>query len=184
MDNGSLIEKKKSSELVFDGRLLKVYNDEIILPDGNCAYREYIRHVGAVCVIPITEDGQVIVEKQYRYPTGDVLLEIPAGKLNYKDEDPEEAIRRELREETGIEAGELIPLGHFYCTPAYSDEKIYMYMARNLTYGIQMLDEDEFLSVDKIPLSDLVRMVMNGEVPDIKTQAAVMKAHYYISNER
>ena len=176
-------EKQVSSELIFDGRILHVYNDQILLPNGEPSQREYIRHVGAVCVIPITDDGDVIVEHQYRYPTGQTLLEIPAGKLNYKGEDPDSAVLRELKEETGAEAGELVSLGYFYCTPAYSDEKIHMYMARKLKFGETQRDEDEFLSVEKIPLKKLVEMVMNNEVNDVKTQAAVLRAYMIIGHE-
>ncbi len=128
-------ERKLSSDIIFEGKLLHVYKDSVMLPDGNTSHREYIRHVGAVCVVPITENDCVVVERQYRYPIGRITLEIPAGKLNSREEEPEKAARRELMEETGAEAGELIYLGEFYPAAAYSDEKIHMYMARELTFG-------------------------------------------------
>ena len=117
-ENTDLIEKQINSTSVFRGRLLDVYSDDIELPNGDKAKREYIRHVGAACVVPITDDGKVIIEYQYRYPVARVMTEIPAGKLNSKSEPPEEAVRRELLEETGITAGRLIYLGELIPTCA------------------------------------------------------------------
>ncbi len=172
----ALRETQTASELIFDGKILHLYRDDILLPNGKPAEREVIRHIGAVCVIPITDDGMVIMERQYRYPVDQVILEIPAGKLDSREEDPEEAARRELREETGYEAGKLTPLGLFYPACAYSDEAIQMYLATELTAGERKLDEDEFLDVEQIPLQMLVKQVMAGEIPDAKTQIAVLKA--------
>ena len=177
MEKSQLEESMVRSEKIFNGVILDLYHDEIRLPDGNRAMRELVRHIGAVCVVPITDDGRVIVERQYRYPVGKVLLEIPAGKLNYKGENPEEAARRELREETGYTAGQLLDLGLFYPAAAYSDEAIHMYLARQLTAGPQELDADEFLQVEAIPLELLVRQILVGQVPDLKTQAAVLRAY-------
>ncbi len=177
MNYQDFTEKKLLSEPIFDGKLLHVYKDTVSLPNGGTSTREYIRHVGAVCVVPLTENGQVVVERQFRYPVGKTTLEIPAGKLNSKEEDPEDAIRRELREETGAEAGELIFLGEFYPAAAYSDEVIHMYLAKKLTFGESRPDEDEFLSVELIPLEELVREILAGNVPDAKTQAAVLRAY-------
>lgn len=171
-----LKEVQTGSELIFDGKILHLYRDDIRLPDGNPAEREVVRHVGAVCVIPILDDGRVVMERQYRYPVDEVILEIPAGKLNAKSEDHEAAIRRELEEETGYTAGELILLGKFYPACAYSDETIWMYLAKGLVQGQRHLDEDEFLDVELIPLADLVQQVVSGEIPDAKTQIAVLKA--------
>ena len=172
----TLKEQQTGSRLVFDGQILHLYHDDVALPNGQPAKREVIRHVGAVCVIPLTDDGRVVMERQYRYPVDRVILEIPAGKLDSKDEVPEEAIRRELEEETGYQAKEWINLGLFYPACAYSDEAIWMYLAKGLTKGDRHLDEDEFLDVELIPLKELVRQVMAGEIPDAKTQIAVLKA--------
>ena len=136
----NLIETQLTSEEIFDGRILHLYNDTVRLPNGKTAPREVTRHVGAVCVVPLLDDGRVIVERQFRYPVNEVITEIPAGKRDSKDEDPELAARRELREETGIEAKELICLGKFYPAAAYSDEVIWMYLAKGLTFGKQQLD--------------------------------------------
>ena len=172
----TLKETKLSSEEIFDGLILHVWKDQVGLPDGNTAFREIIRHIGAVCVIPVTEKNEVVVERQYRYPIARVTTEIPAGKLDYREEDRLEAIRRELREETGLSAEEWTYLGDFYGAPAYSDERISMYMARKLKKGDRHLDEDEFLDVFTVPLSELVDDVMSGKIQDAKTQTAVLKA--------
>ena len=119
MNEQELIERQLDSRLIFDGRILHVYDDTVSLPNGHTASREVIRHVGAVCVIPVLEDGRAVVERQYRYPVGRVLTEIPAGKLDSPDEDPESAARRELKEETGYTCDKLVPLGILYPAAAY-----------------------------------------------------------------
>ena len=177
-------EKEVSSRLIYDGNILHVYRDEITLPDGKPAYREYNRHIGAVCVIPITDKGEVICVRQYRYPVAEVLLEIPAGKLDYKGEDPEGAVRRELREETGAVCDRLTYLGKFLGSPAILDECIHMYMAEELTFGDTDPDEDEFIETVRIPLDELVDMVMRGEVPDAKTQVAALRARKLLSERK
>ena len=172
----ALRETAINSEDIFDGIVLNVKRDTVRLPNGSEATREVIRHIGAVCVIPVTEEGDVIVERQYRYPIDKVITEIPAGKLDSKEEDRLLAVKRELREETGLTADEWTSLGDFYPAPAYSDEYITMYMARGLYEGTQELDEDEFLDVYKVPLTELVQDVMEGKIPDAKTQTAILKA--------
>lgn len=171
-----LKEKQTGSQEIFDGKILHVFKDTIELPDGNPSFRELIRHVGAVAVIPVTVDGKIIIERQYRYPFDEVITEIPAGKLDSAEEDHLEAAKRELVEETGITADEWIDLGVYYPTSAYSDEKIYMYLAKGLHRGEQKLDEGEFLDVEEIPLTEMLEQVMKGEIPDGKTQVAILKA--------
>ena len=168
-------EKQIASEDIFDGIILHVKRDTVALPNGNTSVREVIRHIGAVCVIPVNEKNEVVVERQYRYPLDRVILEIPAGKLDAPDEDRLSAIKRELREETGYTADEWTEIGDFHPAPAYSDEYITMYMARGLHKGTQDLDEDEFLDVYTIPLSELVEDVMSGKISDAKTQVCVLK---------
>ena len=148
----------------------------VTLSNGSEAVREVIRHIGAVCVIPVTENNEVIMERQYRYPIDRVILEIPAGKLDAPDEDRLSAIQRELREETGYTADEWTELGDFHAAPAYSDEYITMYLAQGLHKGERHLDEDEFLDVYSIPLSELVEDVMSGRISDAKTQVSILKA--------
>lgn len=169
-------EIQTGSERIYQGKILDFYRDTVRLPNGREATRELVRHNGAVAVVPLLPDGRVIIEHQYRYPHDGVILEIPAGKLDGPDEDPEDACRRELREETGYSAGTLIPMGPFYPTAAYSSETIWLFLAKDLTAGEQKLDDGEFLDVEAMPLEDLVRMILAGNVPDGKTQAAVMRA--------
>lgn len=171
-----LEEKYESSEEIYQGKILHVIRDTVTLPDGRKTYRELIRHVGAVAVVPLTEDNEVIVEHQFRYPFREVLLEIPAGKLDSKEEDRLSAAKRELEEETGITADEWIEMGDFLPTCAYSDERISLYLARGLHFGEQKLDEGEFLNIQKVPLDELVRDVMEGRITDGKTQTAILKA--------
>lgn len=171
-----LREKQTGSQEIFDGKILHVFKDTIELPDGKPSFRELIRHVGAVAVIPVTDEGKVIIERQYRYPFDEIITEIPAGKLDSAEEDHLEAAKRELVEETGITADEWIDLGVYYPTSAYSDEKIYMYLAKGLHRGEQKLDEGEFLDVEEIPLTEMLEQVMHGEIPDGKTQVAILKA--------
>ena len=173
-------EKQKSSEFIFDGNVLHLYRDEIYLPDGREAFREYCRHIGAVCVVPVTDEGEIICVRQYRYPVAAVMLEIPAGKLDSKTEDPREAAIRELREETGATCQKLTYMGKYYSSPAILDECIHMYMAEGLEFGNTDFDEDEFIEIVKIPVDELVGMIMRGEIPDGKTQSAVMRAAYAI----
>lgn len=170
-----LFEKKLSSKQIFDGVVVKLYVDDVELPNGKKAIREIVRHPGAVCVIPVDENGDVIMVKQFRYPFSEVLLEIPAGKLEL-GEDPLDAVKRELEEESGVVADKVEYIGTMYTTVAILDEKIHMYLATGLTYKNAHPDEEEFLEVVKIPLKELVQMVMDGKIPDSKTQIAILKA--------
>jgi len=171
-----LIEKTKESQLIFDGKVVHLYRDTVTLPNGGESVREYVKHIGAVCVVPITESGEVILEKQYRYAIGKTIVEIPAGKLDSADEDPKEAALRELREETGAVPGEIIDMGDYFGSPAIMGERIRMYLARGLSFGENHLDQDEFLEVFSLPLDEAVEMVLRGEIPDGKTQAALLRA--------
>lgn len=170
-------EKELNSKLIYDGTVLHLFVDEVILPDGKKATREYCKHNGGVCVVPVTDDGCILCVKQYRYPHHRITLEIPAGKLEKKgDEDHNIAALRELKEETGATCDKLTYLGEMYPSPAIMDEIIFMYMAEGLKFGENNLDDDEFLEVEKIPINDLVRRICNGDIPDAKTQCAVLRA--------
>lgn len=172
----NLTEVKTGSQEIFDGVILHVFKDTVKLPNGNPATREVIRHVGAVGVIPVTDDGKVIVERQFRYPLNRVITEIPAGKLDSFTEDRLSAAKRELEEETGYAAKEWIDMGDYYPTPAYCDERITLYLAKGLALGQRHLDEDEFLNFEAVPLETLVEQVMDGTITDGKTQVAILKA--------
>lgn len=172
----NLVEKTKDTKEVFAGKMLHAYDDTIILPNGKEATREYVKHIGAVAIVPITDAGDVVIERQYRYPVADVVTEIPAGKLDSPDEDRLLAAKRELKEETGITAEKWIDLGEYHPASAYSTEKITLYMAQGLHRGEQKLDEDEFLNIEEIPLTDLVDQVLDGTITDGKTQVALLKA--------
>lgn len=176
----NLAEVKTDSQEIFDGVILHVFKDTVELPNGNPATREVIRHVGAVGVIPVTDDGKVIVERQFRYPLNRVITEIPAGKLDSFTEDRLSAAKRELEEETGYTAEEWTDLGDYYPTPAYCDERITLYLARGLTLGQRHLDEDEFLNFEAVPLDTLVEDVMAGRITDGKTQVAILKAARFL----
>ena len=183
MKEQNLREVKVGTEDIFSGIILDVKRDTVELPNGHRTIRELIRHVGAVCVVPVTDDGRVVVERQYRYPLDRVITEIPAGKLDSREEDRLSAAQRELREETGITADRWTDMGLYYGTPAYSDEKITMYLAQGLHMGEQHLDDDEFLNVQTVPIAELVEEILSGAVIDGKTQAAVLKAFMLLNKQ-
>ncbi len=176
-----LKEKQLKSEQIYKGVIINLFLDDIELPDGNKAKREYVRHPGGICVVPVTDEGEVMLVRQYRYPYGEEVIEIPAGKRDSFDEDPLEGGKRELKEELGITAEKFISLGTFYPTPGYTDEVIYMYAAFGLSFGETDPDEDEFVLPEKIKLEKLVDMIMEGKIPDGKTQAAVLKVAHILS---
>ncbi|WP_295154319.1 NUDIX domain-containing protein [uncultured Ruminococcus sp.] len=171
-----LNEKTLSSEQIFDGVVVKLYRDDIELENGEKGVREFIKHPGGVCVAALDEDENLFMVEQFRYPFGKALTEVPAGKLEF-GEDPEQCGRRELKEEVGATADSFEYLGCLYPTVAYDTEIIYMFLARGLHFGEQHLDEGEFLDVKKLPLKEAYRMVMANELPDAKTQMAVLKAY-------
>ena len=175
MSYGELVEKKISRQTIYEGKILNVVCDKVLLPNGNESIREFCIHVGGVCIIPITDDGCVLMEHQYRYPHGRVFFEIPAGKLNYKGECIEDAARRELLEETGAVAGKLTYLGTIDTTPALINEKLHLYLAEQLSFKDASPDDDEFLTVEAVPLKTLYDDVMAGRICDAKTQIAVLK---------
>ena len=169
-------EKKITSEQVYDGIVVKLFSDEVELDNGYKATREVIHHPGGVCVVALDENENVFLVEQFRYPFDTVLTEVPAGKLEY-GEQPETCGRRELKEEVGAEAESFEYLGCLYPTVAYDTEKIYMYLATGLTFSSQHLDEGEFLDVRKMPLKQAFEMAMNNELPDAKSQLAIIKAY-------
>ena len=169
-----LNERVIKTEKIFDGKVVKLRVDTVELPDKKLATREVIGHPGGVGIIALDANNDVLLVKQFRPGAKGVLLEIPAGKLEY-GENPEECGRRELIEETGFLAKEFLHLAKFYVTPAYCEEIINIYFARDLVESKQKLDEGEFLNVIKIPFFELYKMVVDGEVTDGKTIIAVLK---------
>ena len=178
-----LREETVRSELIFDGKVVKLYKDEARLEDGSIVNRELIKHPGGVCVVPIDNEGNVYLVKQFRYPFQTELVEIPAGKLEY-GEDHRQCGLRELKEETGAECDEFVYLGKLYPTVAYDSEIIHMYLARGLHFGEQKLDDDEFLDVFRVPFEKAIEMTMNGEILDSKTQIALLKTKILLESKQ
>ena len=172
--DADLIEEKVSSEDVFDGNLLHVKKDTVSLPNGNIAYREWIKHPGASAVVPVTPEGRLIFVRQYRYPIQQVTLEIPAGKLDAEGEDPLDCARRELSEETGYQAEKYTFLTKLATTVGFSNEFIYIYAAEGLTAGRQHPDEDEFINVCTLTMDEAMAKIRSGEICDAKSVTAVL----------
>lgn len=170
----NLIEKPLSQEYKYKGKIVHLRVDEALLPNGHTAQREVVEHPGGVCVAALTDQNELLFVRQFRYPYQEVVCELPAGKLE-RGEDPLEAGKRELAEETGAIAQHYTSLGRLYPTPGYCGEVIHLFLAEGLTLGATHPDEDEFLEPERIPLAEAVRAVLAGELPDAKTQVAVLK---------
>ena len=181
MDGQVFFEKRLETETIYSGRIVTLRRDRVELPNGRTALREVVEHAGGVAVLPVDVEGRAWLVRQFRYPVGRELPEVPAGKLD-PGEAPEAGARRELREETGLTAGRLIPLGHEYPSPGFSDEKLWLYLALDLRQGEASPDEDEFLAVEKLPLKELASRAMRGELEDGKTLALVLLAREYLMN--
>ena len=169
-----LFEKTLTSETKFEGRIIKVLRDTVELENGKTSAREVVCHNGGVCVAALTEQNEVLLVRQFRYPYKEVLLELPAGKLE-KGEDPFEAVKREQMEETGTTGENYFSLGNLDPSPGYCGEIIRIWACRVAQKGEMHLDEDEFLEVERIPLDKAVEMVLNNEIPDSKTQVGILK---------
>lgn len=171
----NLTEKQIAAEYKYNGKIINLRVDEALLPNGSTAKREVVEHPGGVCVAALTEDKKILMVKQYRYPYGEVIYEIPAGKRDKGDEQPLECGKRELKEETGATAENFFSLGELYPTPGYCGEVIWMFGATKLSFGESNPDEDEFLYCEALPIERVVDMILSGEIKDAKTQAAVLK---------
>ena len=171
----NLNEKQLNYEYMYEGKIINLRRDTALLPNGNTALREVVEHNGGVCVAALTDNNEVLMVRQFRYPYFETILEIPAGKRDSKDENPLDCGKRELREETGATAQNFVFLGELYPSPGYCGEIIWLYAATSLTFGETDLDEDEFLNLEKIPLEKAVDMILSGEIKDAKTQAAILK---------
>ncbi len=171
-----LNEKTLSQKKIFDGEIIKLRIDTVKTPSDSLATREIVEHPGGVCILPLDENGNVIMEWQYRHPFASLLYELPAGKL-IKGEDPLECGKRELEEETGLCAKEYISLGKIYPTPGFCTEIIHLYLARSLYKGTKNPDEDEFIELETESLENLIDKVLSGEIRDAKTCVALLKAN-------
>ena len=168
-----LAERRVSGELVFDGTLLKVHRDSVRLPDGSHGVREYIRHPGAVGIVPLFDDGRVLLERQFRYPHGREFIEIPAGKID-PGETSLETGRRELLEETGYVAGDWQRIGVIHTAVAYTDEAIELFLAKKLEKRERKLETGEFLETLILKFNDALQMIRDGRITDAKTVAALL----------
>ena len=173
--NDPLHEQQLSSEQVFQGRMLQVFRDEVRLPDSKPGVREYIKHPGAVVVIPVCADGMLIFERQFRYPLGRAFLELPAGKLD-AGEDIQACARRELQEETGFAGSHWRHLGTMHPCIGYSNERIEIFLATGLTHVGDALDDGEFLEIVRMSLADAREAVFDGRITDAKTITALFWA--------
>jgi ADP-ribose pyrophosphatase len=168
-----LKEEYVSSEEIFKGKIIGVQVDTVRLPDGKTARREVVKHPGAVVILPLTDNKEVVLVRQYRHATGEILLELPAGKRD-GGEEPLVCARRELEEETGYQAQEMRVLTAFYTSPGFCDELIYLVMAKGLLKGEACPDDGEFIDVVTLPLDEAVRMVLDGEIKDAKTGLGIL----------
>ena len=178
MDQGKTLE----SRLVHDGKVVKLSVDRVELPNGSVTELEVIRHQGAAAVVPLTTDGEVLLVRQYRHATGGWLLEVPAGKLD-PGEAPDKCAARETEEEVGYRVGSLDSLGWIWTTPGFTDEKIWLYLARDLRSGRQDLDGDEVLTVEKLHLEQAIAKVHAGEICDGKSVCALLRAAAYLDQQ-
>ena len=172
-------EQRVSGETKYEGVIVNVHLDKARLVDGKIVSREVVEHPGGVAILPVEEDGTVWCVRQFRYPFGREMLETPAGKLE-KGEEHRLCAVRELSEETGLTADELIYMGACCTSPGYSTVVLHLYLALGLPRGEMHLDEGEFLNVEKHSLGELTDMVMSGEIDDAKTIIAVLKAAKYL----
>ena len=176
MQDRELRETVIKGETIYDGRIIKVEKWAVRLPNGLEAEREVVLHNGAAAIVPVDRKGYVTLVRQYRVAIGRLMLEIPAGKVDYPGEDPFDCARRELEEETGLKAGKWQKMAHVVTTPGFCTERIALYLATELTQDKQHTDPDEFLSLVRMPLSDAVAKVLQGEIEDAKSCLGLLLA--------
>ncbi len=167
-------EKQLTSENVYDGKIMTVQRDEVELANGKKSFREVVRHSGGVVILAMKDSDTILMVRQFRYPIGETVYEVPAGKLE-KGEDPDYAARRELEEETGCKAEKWTNLGYINTSPGFCDEKLYLYKAENLTYVGEHPDEGEIISAIEMNLSDVNSKIKNGEINDAKTLCVILR---------
>lgn len=170
-----LSEKTVSKEMVYKGNILNLRVDQVVLPGGKTVRREVVEHGGAVAVVALDEDSRLLMVRQYRYPVGRVLLEVPAGMIE-EGEEPAVCAARELAEETGCRARELKMLFSFYSTPGFTTEKLYVFLARGLKCLDSHPDEDEFIEINRVPLDRALEMIDSGDICDAKSIIGILAA--------
>jgi ADP-ribose pyrophosphatase len=169
------LEQRTSSSRVYDGRILNLRVDQVVLDGGRATTREIVEHLGAAAIVPITEDGSVVLVRQYRYAVSADLLEVPAGTLE-AGETPEECAARELEEETGYRSAQLMKVMEFFPAPGYTTEKIHVYLARGLRRTEAKTEEDEQITVEILPIATALDKVRSGEIRDAKSICALFRA--------
>ncbi|NLP43851.1 MAG: NUDIX hydrolase [Peptococcaceae bacterium] len=174
-------EKCIKKETIFEGKIIKVERDTVILPDGKKAIREVVRHPGAVGIVALI-DNMILMVRQYRYALAKETIEIPAGKID-QNEKPISCAIRELREETGYQ-GKMTFLGLFNTSPGFADEVIYLYLAHDLIWSPLATDEDEFLGVVKLPWNDAVEMAITGQIQDAKSSLGILLANRFLNSSQ
>lgn len=171
-----LTERRLSRKTIYEGKILHIYRDDVLLPNGRTSVREVADHPGGVAIVALDENDNVLTVKQYRYVFSRVLEEIPAGKLE-RGEDPREAAMRELKEETGAVSAHMTDLGSLLVSPGCYGEVLHLYLAEDLTFGAQSPDEDEFLELHRTPFDEMLARVMRGDIEDAKTVCGILKVH-------
>lgn len=174
-----------SRQEIMKGKVLHVTVDTVEIDDGQggekkTAVREAVWHFGACAILPVTDDGKIILVRQYRYAAGEPMLEVPAGKIEHNGESPDICAARELEEEAAVTAGELIPLGYVYTSPGFCDERIYLYLARKLHKGAQHLDDDEFMNIERYTPQEVEELIADNKIVDAKTIAVFEKSRKYL----
>ena len=177
----NLEEKTKLRNLIYKGRILDFYNDTITLPNGKEAMREYVDHKGGSGILAIDNQDYVYLVEQFRYPYGEIVMEIPAGKID-DNEDYLSCAIRELQEETGIMAKDIIDLGVIYPSPGYTNEPLHIYVAKHFAQGDSNCDDGEFINLVRISFSEALDMVMSGKIKDSKTCIAILKYNVIKNN--
>lgn len=176
-------EKVISTRLVYEGRILNLRVDTVELPGGRTGTREVVEYQGAVAVVPLNENRELLMVRQYRHAAKRDLLEIPAGKIE-AGEDPAVCARRELLEETGCGAADMVPLLHFFSTPGFTTEEMHVFVATGLIPGEQDLDDDEFIDVLAVPFEKALEMIKSGEICDAKSIAGILAANLEVGSGR